>query len=144
MKKTLIILSVFSLCFACNNRPEVTRDPLEGVWLNTKNYDISPTDTTLDKGRNEHKIYYKGYFMWNAEPNGTNEEHGFGTYKLENDSLTETLLVCSASMKQSINEIGTNEFKIWINIEKNSFDQMLKYKINDTTYYRHEYYSRLK
>ena len=142
--KTLIIPLAVLFCFACKPKSTTTADSIQGVWQNTKSYELRNNDTLYDEGRNEHKIYYKGYVMWTAEPKDSNEEHGFGTYTFKNDTLKETLSIYSIPMKIAIKEMGTNEFVLKIDLKENSFMQAYSYVSNATTHYRQEHYKRLK
>ena len=78
-------------------------DPTEGVWELTNRYLLKDGDTLYSDPSQfpgQHKIYCDGYVMWTDNPKSDSSEwHGFGTYKLSNDTLIEELWTMSLPVK---------------------------------------------
>ncbi len=119
-------------------------DPMEGVWQQTKSYTIWGGDTVNYQENNKmHKIYLDGYFMWNADPDPDSAEwHGFGTYKYKNDTLIEKYLSMSNHMKLFLG--SDKEAMLKVDLDENSFKQVIEGVYNDTTYQLFEHFERLE
>ena len=101
-KYLILPFLLLSFCIACNQqanegsskKDQVAVDPIEGVWELTNKYWVKDGDTLISEPDQlgEHKIYLNGYVMWTANPGPDSAEwHSFGTYKLSNETLIETL-----------------------------------------------------
>lgn len=77
--------------------------------------------------------------MWNSDPGPDSSEwHGFGTYKFNNGTLTETLTSMSIPMRSD-----NNTFTLKVDVDKNSFSQIIETARNDTIRKFVEIYKRI-
>ena len=105
-KCIILLFSLLSFCTACNqqsdegasNNDVMDATSIEGVWELTNYYWVNYEwgDTLLpdpDEIGVQHKIYLDGYVMWTADPKSDSSEwHGYGTYRINNDTLIETVV----------------------------------------------------
>ncbi|MGN6266468.1 MAG: hypothetical protein ACTHM5_12375 [Ginsengibacter sp.] len=114
--------------------------PLDGVWKQTKSYDVKGNDT-LPYNRTEYKAFYNGYFMFgitNKDSTGKiSTGVGFGTYSMEGaNQLKETDLNSSYSI------IAGESFLIDLKFDGNGkYVQTITHPDSSKTV---EYYERLK
>ena len=117
-KRLILLFLLFPVFIACNqqsdegnfNKDNQGFDPIEGVWELTNQYWVKDGDTLYlgpDEIPVKHKIYLDGYVIWTDEPSSDSLEwHGYGTYRLSNDSLIEKLVSMSLPMKA---ELGSED-----------------------------------
>lgn len=151
---TLILVAIvlFTFCIACNQPSDAgassknirSVDPVEGVWELSSRYwylddDTLYADPTIGL---RHKIYFDGYVMWTADPGPDSSEwHGYGTYRLSNDTLIETLSSMSLPMKEA-NDLE-DEFVLKIEYDHNFLKQEMPTRHRDTIYQYVEEWKRL-
>jgi hypothetical protein len=142
LRYLFLVVSTFLIFIACNVTTK-PKDPIEGVWEQTHNYVLANGDTVFSSDNNfQHKIYLDGYVMWTMDPaSDSSEWHGYGTYKLKNDTVIEKLLSMSIPMKAQMGSEG--EFILKIDYDENNFKQEIRSKSNDTIYQQIEVYKRL-
>ena len=137
--KLPIFISLLLLFVSCNNK-ESKKDKLKGVWEQTNFFRLKEKDTILkDNSKIQHKIYLDGFLIWNSNAGKDSLEwHGYGTYKLKNDTLIETLTSMSLPLKgyHSI-------YPIVIETTENSLKQIINYKENNLNYQNIEIYKKL-
>ena len=113
---------------------------LDGVWKQTKSYDLKGNDT-LPYNRSEYKAFYNGYFMFGlTDKDSTGKVTtgvGFGTYSMEGDNqMKETDLNSSSSV------IAGESFLIDLKFDGNDkYVQTITHPDSSKTV---EYYERLK
>jgi hypothetical protein len=113
--------------------------PLDGVWKQSKSYDVKGNDT-LSYNRTEYKAFYNGYFMFGiTDKDSTGKIStgvGFGTYSMEGDNqLKETDLNSSYSI------IAGESFLIDVKFDGNDkYVQTITHPDSSKTV---EYYERL-
>ena len=85
------------------NKPN---DPIEGVWELTNQFKVRDGDTLYlgpDEIPVKHKIYLDGFVIWTDEPTYDSLEwHGYGTYRLTNDTLIEKQVSMSLPMQEEL------------------------------------------
>jgi hypothetical protein len=118
-------------------------DPFEGVWELTHQYWTTEWDTFYaDTLIMQHKIYLDGYVMWTADPAPDSTDwHGYGTYRLSNDTIIETLLSMSLPMRQNMNPGEDAILKVVY--DENHFKQAIQGVFNDTVFYAIEEWKRI-
>ena len=138
----LVAIILFTLCIACSqpsdegtsNKDVRDVDPVEGVWEITNRYWVLMDDTIYaDIVGVQHKIYFDGYVMWTADPGTDSSEwHGYGTYRLSNDTIIEKL----SSMSLTMEEMMGSEDEVMIKTEygKNFIKQEMDQVFRDTIY----------
>ncbi|WP_405608063.1 hypothetical protein [Polaribacter sp. Asnod1-A03] len=141
------IVKIFKIIFflgltifiSCNSKVD-KKDPLEGVWEQTNFFRLKEKDTILkDNSKIQHKIYLDGFLIWNSDAAKDSVEwHAYGTYKLKNDTLVETLTSMSLPLKgyHSI-------YPIVIETTDTSFKQIINYQENGVNYQNIEVYKKL-
>ena len=151
---TLVLLTItlFTFCIACNQQTDAgtpnlevrDADPIEGVWELSSRYWYLDDDTLYADPPNGtiHKIYFDGYMMWTLEPGADSSEwHGFGTYRISNDTLIEKLLSMSLPLQQAM---GTDEEAVLtIEYGEDFYKQTMDQEFRDTIYKAVEEYKRL-
>jgi hypothetical protein len=125
--RVILLFLVISLCVACNpksdggmiNKHNRDADLVEGVWELTDQFWVKDDDTLLlgpDEIPVRHKIYLDGYVIWTGEPSSDSLEwHGYGTYILTHDTLTEKLVSMSLPMKAELGSEDEIIYKIEVN-----------------------------
>lgn len=115
--------------------------PLDGVWKQTKSYEVKGADTSMYNGRIEYKAFYNGYFMFgitDKDSSGNiNTGIGFGTYLMQGDNqMQETDLNSSSSV------IAGETFTIDLKFNgADSYQQTITHPDSSQTV---EFYERLK
>ncbi|MEX0313064.1 MAG: hypothetical protein AB3N18_02725 [Allomuricauda sp.] len=135
MKKLFgLVLLMFILISATKlTSPKLeTMHSIEGTWelQSFYNYDdgvnISDTIPTAD-GYRQVKMYYNGKVMWSRyAPKDSLEWFGYGTYRITNDSLIETLEYASAPMMRAMDTLRVFNFELKLTDEtysQISFDE---------------------
>ena len=153
-KRGTLLFLLFPLCIACNqqsdegifNEQNQDVDLIEGVWELTNQFWVKDGDTLLlgpDEIPVKHKIYLDGYVIWTNEPSFDSLEwHGYGTYRLTNDTLIEKLVSMSLPMKA---EMGSEDEVIsQIEFDKDLFKQATNRVHRRTIYLSVEEWKKLK
>ena len=134
MKKFLFSLFIVTTLISCNNaqknvEPQVEEDKLslEGTWemMGYYNYKDNKVIDSFTRGENfrQVKMYTPTKVMWSKKvPSDSTEWFGYGSYKLNDTSLTEILDYGSNMMNQVIKE--EMEFKYELKLEKDKFTQI--------------------
>ena len=118
MKKLTALACLLLLCVSGAIPPKpAAMHSLEGTWelQNFYNYDgqniIDTVPTT--EGYRQIKMYYNGKVMWTRYvPKDSVEWFGYGSYRITEDRLIETLEYASASMMQNISPPMVFEFEL--------------------------------
>jgi hypothetical protein len=118
MKKSIALACLLLLCVSATtpSKPAALHS-LEGTWelQSFYNYDgqkIMDTVPTTE-GYRQIKMYYNGKVMWTRYvPKDSVEWFGYGSYKITEDRLIETLEYASASMMQNISPPMVFEFEL--------------------------------
>ena len=147
----LVAIVLFTFCMACNqpsdegaSNPDArVADPVEGVWELTNRYWVIEDDTIYpDDVGVQHKIYFDGYVMWTADPGTDSSEwHGYGTYRLSNDTLIEKLSSMSLTMDEMMG--SEDEAMLIIEYDKNYYKQEIEQVFRDTIYLSVEEWKKL-
>ena len=147
----LVAIVLFTFCIACNQQSDEGAssknirdvDPVEGVWELTNRYWVMEDDTIYaDEVGVQHKIYFDGYVMWTADPGiDSSERHGYGTYRLSNDTLVEKLSSMSLTMKMMMG--SKEETMLKIEYDKNFYKQTIEQTFRDTIYHYNEEWKKL-
>ena len=137
-----VAIILFTCCMACNqlsdkgasNKDVRDVDPVEGVWELSNRYWVQYGDTIYaDVVGVQHKIYFDGYVMWTADPGTDSSEwHGYGTYRLSNDTLIEKLSSMSLTMEEMMG--SEDEALLIIEYDKNYYKQEMEQVFRDTIY----------
>ena len=129
MKHFLAIFLLASCFMSCEqNKKEQTEEltsvneqqlSLDGVWELESYYnfiDNKPSDTVNANPENiQVKMYRENKVMWSRlVPRDSAEFFGYGTYKITDSTLTETLLYGSAAMMKKIDSMRTFDFELII------------------------------
>ena len=138
----LVAIALFTFCIACNQQSDEGAssknirdvDPVEGVWELTNRYWVMEDDTIYaDEVGVQHKIYFDGYVMWTADPGSDSSEwHGYGTYRLSNDTLIEKLSSMSLPMKVAMG--SEDDALLKIEYDENFYKQEMAQMFRDTIY----------
>jgi hypothetical protein len=147
----LVVIALFTFCIACNQQSDEgasvkdvrSVDPVEGVWELTNHYWILDDDTIYaDEIGVQHKIYFDGYVMWTSDPaTDSSEWHGYGTYRLNNDTLIEKLSSMSLPMKVLMG--SEDEVMLKIDYDLNFNKQAAEQVFRDTVYQSIEEWKKL-
>ena len=148
----LLTITLFALCIACNQQPDAgttgyairVPDPIEGVWELSSRYWYLDDDTLYAEPPNgsTHKIYFDGYVMWTSDPDPDSSEwHGYGTYRLSNDVVIETLSSMSLPVKEEFN--GEVEFELKTEYGQNFMKQEMPVPLRETIYQYVEEWKKL-
>lgn len=125
---------IVTTLISCNNaqknvEPQVEEDKLslEGTWemMGYYNYKDNKVIDSFTRGENfrQVKMYTPTKVMWSKKvPSDSTEWFGYGSYKLNDTSLTEILDYGSNMMNQVIKE--EMEFKYELKLEKDKFTQI--------------------
>lgn len=97
-----------------------TMHTLQGTWelQNFYNYDGQAVTDTIPttEGYRQIKMYYNSKVMWTRYvPKDSVEWFGYGSYRITQDRLIETLEYGSASMMQNITPPMVFEFELILN-----------------------------
>lgn len=114
--------------------------PLDGVWKQTKAYDLKGADT-MQYNRTEYKAFYNGYFMFGLTDKDSTGKIttgiGFGTFSMEGENqMKETDLNSSYAI------IAGQTFTIDLKFDgKDNYQQTITHPDSTKTV---EFYERLK
>ncbi|MEP0368351.1 MAG: hypothetical protein ABJN36_15860 [Cyclobacteriaceae bacterium] len=117
------------------------RDVLTGAWSMTSMYLVNNFngDTTWIE-RKQYKLYVDGNVMWGFEaaPDST-EWFGYGKYRLDGDTLRETMVSGSNSFREVLAD-GSNMFAMDLTIFGDSYTQVQR----DDSVTTYEVYDRIR
>ena len=151
-KYPILMFSLSLFLFACNqqsddgafNNDVLNASSIEGVWELSDRYWVKDGDTLYPDPEEIriHKIFLDGYVMWTSDPaSDSSEWHGFGTYRLNNDTLIEKMLSMSLPMKA---EMGSDQEVIFkIEYDNESFKQKTNSMLRNTVYQLIEEWKKL-
>ncbi len=132
MKASLYLFVFFLIgsSFSTKNHliPNISQEyKLDGTWelISQYNYDgTHAIDTVLNTdGYRQIKMYNNGKVMWTRfVPEDSVEWFGYGSFYVNDSSLTETLEYGSASMMRIIDTMRVFTFEL--HLEKNHFKQI--------------------
>lgn len=138
MKTKILLIFIAILAFSCKNEKpneeidstvETISEPLkiEGAWELVSFYNYTDNKVVdsykTQEGYRQVKIYTPSKVMWSKNvPTDSTEWFGYGSYKIENGQLMETLDYGSKMMKIRIQE--NKEFVFELNLSKDSFSQI--------------------
>ena len=147
----LLTITLFAFCIACNQQTDAgttnievrDADPIEGVWELTGHYWVLDDDTIYaDEIGVQHKIYSDGFVMWTSDPAPDSSEwHGYGTYRLSNDTLIEKLSSMSLPMKVAMG--SEDEVMLKVEYDLNFYKQAMEQVFRDTIYQAIEEWKKL-
>ncbi len=126
-KLLFLFLIFFSACANQENAPPST-EGIQGIWELEELKVVSGRDTSaMDVSTiNQHKIYHGDYYMWNRKGSKESEEwHGYGSFRIEGDTLIETPHVSSVMMKNLMDSVRMTEFRTYLSIQGETFRQIL-------------------
>lgn len=127
MKRVFLILVITLLCLSCRQENNTTNSQIEvevksnlnldGVWglASFYNYkDNIVVDTVMVNLENPQiKIFLDNKVMWSRkEPKGTQEYFGYGSYKVTDSTLVETLEFGSKEMLRVIDSNKVFSFEL--------------------------------
>ncbi|QLG44040.1 hypothetical protein [Costertonia aggregata] len=132
MKKLLALVILMLMLVSATNFSKTdsaleTPPSIEGTWelVSFYNYidgEISDTLATSE-GYRQIKMFYNGKVMWTRYvPSDSVEWFGYGSYTIEDNTLTEKLEYMSASMQKVANT--DMEWNMELELKKNSFSQI--------------------
>ena len=147
-----LTITLFAFCVACNQQADAgtpnlevrDADPIEGVWELTSLYWYLDGDTLYADPPNGsiHKIYFDGYVMWTSDPGPESSEwYGYGTYRLSNDVVIESLSSMSLPMKEAHN--GEVEFELKTEYDQDFLKQEMPVPYRETIYQYVEEWKKL-
>lgn len=136
MKSPFIFLCLFAMILSCENKTSADAYPitepnetltLNGTWelVGFYNYiDDKVADSFSTKeGYRQVKMYTDTKVMWSKHvPSDSTEWFGYGTYKLEDNELTEVLDYGSEMMSKIIQE--RQEFVYELDLSNNKYSQI--------------------
>ncbi len=150
-KHPYAVFLLLAFCIACNQQSDEgasttdvrSADPIEGVWELTGHYWVLEDDTIYaDEIGVQHKIYFDGYVMWTSDPAPDSSEwHGYGTYRLSNDTLIEKLSSMSLPMKLAMG--AEDEVMLKVEYDQNFYKQEMEQVFRDTVYRAIEEWKKL-
>jgi len=130
MKKFLTLATVVAVVLIAtlvsSNKPS-TFHSIEGTWEleSFHNYDDDVITSTQPKsdGYRQVKMYYNGHIMWTRyvpeEPNG---RFGYGSYRITDDQLIETLEYGDAEMIKALDTMRVFTFDL--ELKDDSYSQI--------------------
>jgi len=125
----LIILMLLLISATEPIEKEVDYHPsIEGTWelVSFYNYTdgVNVSDTVpATEGYRQIKMYYDGKVMWTRYvPDDSVEWFGYGSYEVEDNTLTERLEYMSASMRKIANK--NMEWNMELDLKSNRFSQI--------------------
>ncbi len=131
MKKLLglvFLVVIFITTAAITTEKPITMHTMEGTWelQHFYNYDAQDkiTDTVaLPEGYRQVKMYYNGRVMWSrTDPNDTIGRFGFGTYRISDQELIETIEFGDYQMMRALDTL--REFTFELILEDNNYSQI--------------------
>ena len=128
MKKLIgliFLVVIFVTTTAITSSKPHTMHSIEGTWELQHFYSYDGeniTDTVpLSEGYRQVKMYYNGYIMWSRtsleqsdEPDGNDVigSFGYGTYKITNDELIETIEYGDVGMMRALDTMRVFTFEL--------------------------------
>ncbi|WP_019668649.1 hypothetical protein [Eudoraea adriatica] len=130
MKKLLGLVLVITLLIsvaALTSLKPNTMHTMEGTWelQSFYNYDGQEVVDTanLQKGYRQVKMYYHGNVMWSrTDPNDTIGRFGFGSYRITDTDLIETIEYGDYYMMQALDTL--REFTFELELKDDTFSQI--------------------
>ena len=130
MKKLLGLVLVITLLIsvaALTSLKPNTMHTMEGTWelQSFYNYDGQEVVDTanLQKGYIQLKMYYHGNVMWSrTDPNDTIGRFGFGSYRITDTDLIETIEYGDYYMMQALDTL--REFTFELELKDDTFSQI--------------------
>ncbi|MRI00074.1 hypothetical protein GH721_05935 [Kriegella sp. EG-1] len=122
-----LMLFLISATEVASTKPEM-HPSIEGTWELVSHYNytdgVNVSDTVpTTEGYRQIKMYYDSKVMWTRYvPNDSVEWFGYGSYKVEENELQETLEYMSASMRKVANKDMT--WTMELQLKNNSFSQI--------------------
>lgn len=102
---------------------------LDGTWELQSFYNYADDGQTISdtvpkaEGYRQVKIYHNGYIMWTRYvPDQPNGKFGYGTYRITQDRLIETIEYGDAGMMKALDTMRVFEFEL--QLEDNSYSQI--------------------
>ncbi|MGI9553238.1 MAG: hypothetical protein ACR2MT_18670 [Aurantibacter sp.] len=138
-----LMLFLISATELASSKPTV-HPSIEGTWELVSHYNytdgvnVSDTLPAAD-GYRQIKMYYNGKVMWTRYvPNDSVEWFGYGSYEVDENTLTEKLEYMSASMRKIANEdmVWTMELQLQANRYSQIFTDEEGNRINSENYKR--------
>ena len=119
MKKLLALVFLMSILVSAtvftSSKPD-TMHTMEGTWelQNFSNWNGEEvTIAELNEGYRQVKMYYNGKVMWSrTDPNDTVGRFGFGTYRITDDELIETIEYGDYAMMQALQTLRNFTFDL--------------------------------
>lgn len=154
MKNTIFLTALLLIFCACQNTEKSNQTDrnntsktasIEGTWELTSfyNYRDNKVVDSFTKRANfkQVKIYTPTKVMWSKKvPNDTTDWFGYGSYKINGDTLTETLNYGSKVMNEVIKDKVKFEYELLL--EKDKFTQIELDENGDRVY--SENYTRIE
>lgn len=116
------------------------KTPLDGVWKETKSFNVKGKDTILNN-RTQYKTYFAGYFMFGHtvkdSSSRTRTGIGFGTFEMKSDKL-----IMETDLNSTYSIIAGNTFNVAIEMDGTDKYKQTINNADGTTGV--EYYERLK
>lgn len=120
MKKFIGMVFLMLILFAGTATTTSTSDnmhSIEGTWeqVSFYNYDNQEvTDTvSLPEGYRQIKMFYNGKIMWSrTNPNDTIGRFGFGSYRITQTELIETIEFGDYQMMQALDTLSVFRFEL--------------------------------
>ncbi len=121
----LLMLILITTMAITSSKPYETMHTIEGTWelQHFYNYDgENVIDTVLPpKGYRQVKMYYNGKVMWSrTNPNDTIGRFGFGSYKITESELMETIEYGDYQMMQALDTLSLFTFELKLTNENYS------------------------
>ncbi|MDG1573388.1 hypothetical protein OZ410_13745 [Robiginitalea sp. M366] len=124
----LLLLAVaFITSAAMSTRAPEAMHSLEGTWelqsfCNFSSDDVADTVKLVD-GYRQVKMYYGGKVMWSrTDPNDTIGRFGYGSYRITQDELIETIEYGDYYFMQALDTI--REFRFELIVGDNTYSQI--------------------
>jgi hypothetical protein len=120
MKKLIglvLLTAVFVTAMAITSSKPPTMHTMEGTWelqsfYNFDDQEISDT-VMLPEGYRQVKMYYNGKIMWSrTDPNDTVGRFGYGSYKITDEDLIETIEFGDYQMMQALDTLREFTFEL--------------------------------
>ncbi len=130
MKKLLglvFLIVIFITAAAVTSSKPPTMHTMEGTWelQHFYNYDgQNVTDTVeLPDGYRQVKMYYNGKIMWSrTDPNDTVGRFGYGSYRITDTELIETIEFGDYQMMQALDTM--RQFTFELVLKDDTFSQI--------------------
>lgn len=123
----LLLVVAFITSAAMTTSAPKPMHSLEGTWelqsfCNFSSDDMADTVKLVD-GYRQVKMYYNGKVMWSrTDPNDTTGRFGYGSYRITNDELIETIEYGDYYFMQALDTI--REFRFELVIGDNTYSQI--------------------